>query len=147
MTLHAPSATRPAFPRPVLLPRTESQRSILAVLEYLFVIVTLILCLNGFREILSKTDDTGVETLTDLSFSFQLFSGTLYLIAAAFILAVLSRFIRLCLRNWALLLMLGIIVISSAWSVYPLVTLRRAAALLLTTGFAAYFAMRFSPQT
>src|SRR5262249_33726836 len=58
-----------------------------------------------------------------------------------------SRFIHICMRNWALLLMLGIIVMSTAWSVYPMVTFRRAAALLLTTGFAAYFAMRFSPQT
>ena len=119
----------------------------LGSLEYLFVIVTLILCLSGFRQFLSNSDDSSVATLTDASLSFQLFSGTLYLIASAFILADLSRFIHICLRNWLLLLMLGIIVMSSAWSVYPLVTFRRASALLLTTGFAAYFAMRFRPQT
>jgi len=148
MTVQAPSTTRPAFLRPAVPAWTEAQRSILSFLEYLFVVATLILCLNGFREVFtSESADSSVSTLTDSNFSFQLFSGTLYLIAAAFILADLSRFIHLCLRNWAVLLMLAIIVMSSAWSVYPMVSFRRASALLLTTGFAAYFAMRFSPQT
>jgi exopolysaccharide production protein ExoQ len=148
MTVQAPSATRPAFLRPAAPSSTQAQRSILGFLEYLFVVVTLILCLNGFREVFtSDSADSSVATLTDANFSFQLFSGTLYLIAVAFILADFSRFIHLCLRNWALLLMLAIIVMSSAWSVYPMVSFRRASALLLTTGFAAYFAMRFTPQT
>jgi exopolysaccharide production protein ExoQ len=148
MTVQAPSAIRPAFHRPAAPRWTETQRSILSFLEYLFVVVTLILCLNGFRELFaSSSDDSSLATLTDANFSFQLFSGTLYLIAVAFILTDLSRFIHICMRNWALLLLVGIIVMSSAWSVYPVVTFRRASALLLTTGFAAYLAMRFTPQT
>jgi O-antigen ligase len=35
---------------------------------------------------------------------------------------------------------------STLWSVHPIVTFRRAAALLLTTGFGAYLALRFSPE-
>lgn len=148
MTVQAPSTSRPVFVRPAVPAWTEAQRAILGCAEYLFAIVTLILCLNGFRELFtSESADSSVATLTDSNFSFQLVSGTLYLIAAAFIVSDLSRFIHICLRNWALLLMVGIIVMSSAWSVYPMVTFRRASALLLTTGFAAYFAMRFSPQT
>jgi exopolysaccharide production protein ExoQ len=61
-------------------------------------------------------------------------------------LAHWSRFFRVSLRNWPLLLLVGIIVASALWANYPVVTLRRAAALVLTTGFGAYLALRFPPD-
>jgi len=126
---------------------TGTQRSILRLIEYVYVIVVLAMCLNGLREVFSTSADSGIQALTDANPMFQLFSGTLYLVAALFILTDFRRFITLCRGNWPLLLLVGFIVLSAGWSSFPLVSMRRAAALLLTTGFAAYLAMRFPPET
>lgn len=124
---------------------TDVQRSILRLLEYLFVLAVLVICLNGWRTIFVKVSDSP-SSLTDANFGFQVISGTLYLVAAAFLLAHAPRFVRLCRGNWPLLLLLAVVVVSCVWSLYPLVSFRRATALLLTTGFGAYLAMRFSPK-
>jgi len=126
--------------------RTDEQRSTLRFLEYLFVVIVVIMCLNGWRMLLTSGNEETIETLTESNRSFQIVSGTLYVIAVLYLLAHWSRFIRLCLRNWPLLLLVAIVVMSAAWSVYPVVTLRRAAALVLTTGFGAYLALRFPPD-
>jgi exopolysaccharide production protein ExoQ len=127
--------------------RTDVQRSVLRILEYLFVMLVIIICLEGWRMVLTRGDvEETIATMTEANRSFQLVSGTLYAIAGIYLLANFSRFIRVCRGNWALLLLLAIVVMSALWSVYPLVTARRAAALLLTTGFGAYLALRFPPE-
>ncbi len=135
-----------ASPRPWRREWTREQRSILRLLEYLFVLLVLVICLNGWRTIFVKTTGSP-SSLTEANLGFQVVSGALYLVAAAFLLAHAPRFIRLCRGNWPLLLLLGIIVASCVWSLYPTVSFRRATALLLTTGFGAYLAMRFSPES
>lgn len=126
--------------------RTDAQRAISRVLEHLFVLTVLFMCLNGFREVFSDTSDRSAASLTEPGFGFQIFSGSLYLVAVVFIFRNFSRFLHICRHNLALVLLLTIIVLSSAWSIYPLVTFRRASALLLTSTFGAYFAMRFRPD-
>jgi exopolysaccharide production protein ExoQ len=126
--------------------RTNAQRAIPRLLEHLFALTVLFMCINGFREVFSDNSDRSAASLIEPGFGFQIFSGTFYLVAVVFILRDFSRFLHLCRHNLALVLLLTIIVMSSAWSVYPLVTLRRASALLLTSAFGAYFAMRFRPD-
>lgn len=135
-------ALSPAAPRI----RTEAQRSILRFLEYLFVVIVVIICLNGWRMVLTSGHEETIETMTESNRTFQLVTGTLYAMAAMYLLANWSRFLRVSFRNWPLLLLVAIIIVSAAWSVYPVVTLRRAAALVLTTGFGAYLALRFRPE-
>src|SRR5215475_8452417 len=103
-----------------------AQRSILQFLEYLFVITVLIVCLNGWRAAVMTDDSVNApKALTDSNPAFQAFSGTLYLVAALFVLAHFSRFVRLCRANLPLILLLAIVVMSCAWSNLPLVSLRR----------------------
>jgi exopolysaccharide production protein ExoQ len=146
MTYYAQTAQEYAARGVASQKRTDAQRSILRFLEYLFVVIVVIMCLNGWRMLLSSGNEDTVETLTEANRTFQLVSGTLYAIAAMYLLAHWSRFFRLCMRNWPLLLLVAIVIMSAVWSVYPVVTLRRAAALVLTTGFGAYLALRFPPD-
>jgi O-antigen ligase len=136
------------YATPRFAPRewTDGQRSILRLLENLFVIVVIIICLNGWRALFVTGEEQTIRTLTEANPTFQVVSGSLYLMAAIYLVANRSRLFDLCRRNWPLVLLVAIIVLSSAWSVYPVVTLRRAAALVLTTGFGAYLALRFSPD-
>jgi exopolysaccharide production protein ExoQ len=143
---HAPGAAQYASPSFAAREWTDGQRSILRFLEYLFVIVVVIICLNGWRALFVTGSEQTIQTLTEANPSFQIVSGSLYLIAALYLLANWTRFFALCRRNWPLVLLLAIIVASSVWSVYPVVTFRRATALVLTTGFGAYLALRFSPD-
>jgi O-antigen ligase len=98
------------------------------------------------RLLLTSGNEEAIETLTEANRTFQVVSGALYAVSAVYILAHWSRFVALCTRNWPLILLVAIVVVSAVWSVYPIVTLRRAAALVLTTGFGTYLAMRFPPQ-
>jgi O-antigen ligase len=143
---YAPRDPQYAAPRFVARAWTDSQHSILRFLENLFVILVILICLNGWRVLFVTGTEQTLETLTESNPGFQIASGTLYLIAAIYLLANWSRFFALCRRNWPLVLLVAIVVLSAGWSVYPVVTLRRAAALVLTTGFAAYLALRFSPE-
>jgi O-antigen ligase len=146
MTLYAYEAPAYAISRAVPRKRTDVQRSILRFLEYLFVVIVVIICLNGWRMVLTSGNEQTIETMTESNRTFQVVTGTLYAMAAMYLLANWSRFLRASFRNWPLLLLMAIIIISAAWSVYPVVTLRRAAALVLTTGFGAYLALRFRPE-
>src|SRR5262245_15229807 len=124
---------------------TETQQSIARLLEYAYVLIVFVMCMDGFRLIFNGIDNAKTTATTEANLGFQIFSGSLYLIAAVMVSMRLGDLLSLFRRNWALLLLLAIIVISAAWSLSPLVTLRRAAAFLLTVGFAIYLSMRFRP--
>jgi O-antigen ligase len=146
MTSYAHEAPHYAVPPAAPKTRTDAQRSILRFFEYLFVVIVVAICLNGWRMVLTSGTEETIETMTESNRTFQVVTGALYAMAAMYLLAYWSRFLRVSLRNWPLLLLVAIIVVSAAWSVYPAVTLRRAAALVLTTGFGAYLALRFQPE-
>ncbi|MEM0326366.1 MAG: O-antigen ligase [Desulfurococcaceae archaeon] len=68
----------------------------------------------------------------------------LYGMTFLLILGRLPHFIKLALKDKLLLLLVGLAFISVAWSREPAVTLRRSLALIGTTLFGMYLAMRFS---
>lgn len=77
---------------------------------------------------------------------FQAATLTIYSIGLIYILAERVRMPKLLIGNWALLALAGFAVLSSFWSYYPDATFRRAFALVLTTTFAFYLVLRFTPR-
>jgi len=63
-----------------------------------------------------------------------------------YLLAERVRLPRLIIGNWALLALTGFALLSCFWSYYPEASFRRAFALVLTTTYAYYLVVRYSPR-
>jgi O-antigen ligase len=77
---------------------------------------------------------------------FQAATLTVYAIGLLYLLAERVRLPKLMIGNWALLVLTGYALFSSLWSYYPDATFRRGFALVLTTTFAFYLVLRFTPR-
>jgi O-antigen ligase len=77
---------------------------------------------------------------------FQSATLAIYSIGLLYILAERARMPKLLIGNWALLALTGYALFSCLWSYYPEATFRRAFALALTTTFAFYLVLRFTPR-
>jgi O-antigen ligase len=109
------------------------------ILERVFVVSALLLFAGAFVTFLGgKTEGTTTSPL--LLAAYVAVYGIAFLLLAV----RLRRPVYLATREPLLLLLVGIAVISVLWSVAPEVTLRRSFALLGTTLFGVYLAMRFS---
>ena len=72
----------------------------------------------------------------------QIILGVIYLVAC--LLLVYRRQLKLLLKDPYLVAVVGLCVMSAAWSVDPAVTMRRSAAFVGTTLFGVYLASRFT---
>jgi exopolysaccharide production protein ExoQ len=106
-------------------------------LEKIFVVVALLLFTGAFLW-LGGGGEEGSNRLAQ-----AIYLG-IYGITCLLVVRQLERFIYVSTREPLLLLLVGIALLSVLWSVAPEVTLRRGFALLGTTMFGAYLAMRFS---
>jgi exopolysaccharide production protein ExoQ len=106
-------------------------------LEKIFVVVALLLFTGAFLW-LGGGGEEGSNRLAQASYL------GIYGITCLLVVRQLERFIYVSTREPLLLLLVGIALLSVLWSVAPEVTLRRGFALLGTTMFGAYLAMRFS---
>ncbi len=126
---------------------SSAGRNQVGLLERCFVVGVLVLMTNAFISLL-VTEIGNQETLISAEGNrfFQIIAIVAYLIITALIVPRIKSFLRLCLKNKLLLLLLAMTFFSVLWSDIPLLTLQRATALLLTTMFAIYIVMRFTPE-
>jgi exopolysaccharide production protein ExoQ len=116
------------------------------LLEYMLAVLGLLLCSRALVWIYGSAGDPRSTPLDEPNILFQIISGSIYLLALAFILPRWRDAALVLARNKALLLLRTIAAISFLWAVDSAVALRRALALLLSFGFALWLAMRFSPR-
>ena len=91
---------------------------------------------------LAVKDGLGTQMQEDLV--LQIIWFVIYSVTFFLILLQWRKFTYLATRDKLLLLLIGLAVISILWSVEPGITLRRSVALVGTTAFGVYLAMRFS---
>ncbi len=77
---------------------------------------------------------------------FQIISGSIYLISAVILLSHQKETIGFIKNNSVLFLFIIFILLSGFWAELPQVSLRRSIALLGTTIFGTYLALRFQPS-
>ena len=133
------------------LSNRPSQQGALRLLEQGYAMVGLLLVIGAIKPLFSSPAEiqqlqSNVAQVTDGSLGFQILGSSIYLIALIMLLPRYRDVIALMAKNKALVLFLILIVISMMWSELPSVTLRRALALVGTTIFGIYLAMRFSPS-
>jgi exopolysaccharide production protein ExoQ len=126
--------------------RTPGARSttVLSVLENVFVVLALILFTGAFLVLLGGGSEAAPAGDQDGNRLAQAAYVGVYGMTCLFIVMRLDRFVYVSTREPILLLLIGIAVISVLWSVAPEITLRRSLALVGTTLFGVYLAMRFS---
>ena len=103
---------------------------------------------QGFFADLKRIDEvlSAPGSGTAGNISFQIFSTIIYVIATVVVLQRLDQCQWLIRKNKAIFLLVGLVILSTVWSIEPLLTLRRAIALLGTSIFGLYLAMRFRPH-
>jgi len=115
----------------------------LRLIETVVALAFLLIASGTLRSILLS----GLDDREAGSILFQLVTSTIYGSAALLMLrGVPTWFPRLMAGAWPLLLLTGLALISVGWSDAPSTTMRRAIALLLTTGFAFYVVARFEAE-
>ncbi|OGF53199.1 MAG: hypothetical protein A2Z21_05555 [Candidatus Fraserbacteria bacterium RBG_16_55_9] len=121
--------------------RGSSTRTPLRFLENVFVVLALFLFSEALLPVLRSgvTWDPVQGDPALQAIWYGIYGVTLFLIALRG-----QQFIRAMLRDKLLLILMLIALISVFWSLAPEVTLRRSAALVATTLFAVYFAMRYT---
>jgi exopolysaccharide production protein ExoQ len=77
---------------------------------------------------------------------FQAFTLAIYSVGLLYLLAERARLPKLLIGNWALLALTGFALFSCLWSYYPEASFRRAFALVLTTTYAYYLVVRYTPR-
>lgn len=116
---------------------------ILRFLEKVFVVATLILSTTAVIPVLRA----------NMGFSYSVAAGDpliqalwlgVYGLAGVALLFRYRSAVRLILSNWPLFLLVGLTLLSVFWSYAPPVTLRRGTALIGTSFFGLFFALRFS---
>jgi O-antigen ligase len=121
------------------------------MLEQTFALIGLLHMVGAFKFLTLTGSDiqqlqSGVVLLTDGSRGFQIFGAAIYMIALIALLLRYGDVIALVMRNKALVIFVVFILISALWSELPTVTMRRSAALVGTTIFATYLAVRIKPS-
>jgi hypothetical protein len=112
--------------------------------EKALAIAGFLICFNTFQTIVSP----GSFDRTNGSALFQLLSGGVYVSAIVVLLArgIPDWAIRVVGRSWPLVALTLLPLISTIWSDAPGTSLRRAIALLLSSAFAVFLLVRFSPR-
>ncbi|HEV7368200.1 O-antigen ligase [Arenibaculum sp.] len=128
---------------------TPLQYYLVRMVERGYAVITLLLVMGALQPFLvtwrTGTSDPNLnEMIEQGNIRFQIVSLSLYVIALLVLLAVRHRLPTLLARNWSLLALVGLAVLSAAWSYYPDATFRRGIALVLTLGFALYLVLRYS---
>lgn len=131
---------------------TDLQFYLLRGMERIFCILTLMTLAGAFIPYLFSFS-TGLGSNRDFSgevesgnIKFQVATLFIYAVGLLYLLAERARLPSLIIGNWPLLVLVGYALFSSIWSYYPDATFRRGFALLLTTTFAFYLVLRFTPR-
>jgi exopolysaccharide production protein ExoQ len=132
---------------------TDLQFYLLRSLEQVFCILALMILAGalapyvyGFQSGAELSNRDIASEMGSGNIKFQVITLLIYSIGLLYILAERGRMSKLLTNNWALLTLTGFALFSSLWSYYPEATFRRAFALLLTTTFAYYLVLRYTPR-
>jgi exopolysaccharide production protein ExoQ len=132
---------------------TDLQFYLLRSLEQVFCILALMILAGalapyvyGFQSGSELSNRDIASEMGSGNIKFQVITLLIYSIGLLYILAERDRMPKLLTNNWALLTLTGFALFSSLWSYYPEATFRRAFALLLTTTFAYYLVLRYTPR-
>ena len=109
--------------------------------EYGFAMFALFILTDAIFPLLRKEAEVEVDA-TQGDPTTQIILGAVYLVAC--LLLVYRRRLKLLVKDPYLLAVVGLCVMSAAWSVDPGVTLRRSIAFVGTTLFGVYLASRFT---
>lgn len=112
-----------------------------AWLEYGFAMFALFILTDAIFPLLRKEAEVDVDA-SQGDPTTQIILGVIYLIAC--VLLLYRRQLKLLVKDPYLVAVVGLCVMSAAWSVDPAVTLRRSAAFVGTTLFGVYLASRFT---
>ncbi|UEM21440.1 O-antigen ligase family protein [Skermanella mucosa] len=131
---------------------TDFQFYLMRNLERVFCILALMVLAGALAPYLFAFR-SGIEMNRDFAdevdsgnIKFQAATLTIYSIGLLYILSERVRLPKLLIGNWALLALTGFALFSALWSYYPDATFRRAVALTLTTTFAFYLVLRYTPR-
>jgi exopolysaccharide production protein ExoQ len=132
---------------------TDLQAYLLRTLERVFCILALMTLagaltpyLFGFRSGSAIVNRDFAAEVDAGNVTFQAVTLAIYSIGLLYLLAERARLPRLLAGNWIMLTLTGLALFSALWSYYPEATFRRAFALLLTTTFAYYLVLRYTPR-
>jgi exopolysaccharide production protein ExoQ len=132
---------------------TDLQAYLLRNLERIFCILALMTLagalapyLFGFRSGAAISNRDFAAEVDAGNVKFQTTTLAIYSIGLLYLLAERNRLPKLLVGNWAMLTLTGLALFSALWSYYPDTTFRRAFALLLTTTFAYYLVLRYTPR-
>lgn len=123
--------------------RTRDQQGLAGTAEAVFLVLTMLLMSGALGPF--YVDTTAGKELSEGNPVFQLLSGTVYVIAAMLLVDRLGEAVRLARQSWPLVALVGLALLSAAWSATPEVTFRRATALALTLMLALCLACRVPP--
>lgn len=116
----------------------------LSYLEKYFSVVALFL-LSGSLIPLLRNQDTVVSDAQNAGDPImQIIWSLLYVFTFVLIVIRLPKFFKLILTDFPLLLLISLATLSFVWSVEPNITIRRSIAMIGTTMFGVYLAMRYS---
>ncbi|WP_207485841.1 O-antigen ligase family protein [Arenibaculum pallidiluteum] len=125
------------------------QYSMIRTLERVFVVIALVFLMGGMEPFISSwtpRQDLAVDTGGSGDIRFQILSLSIYSIGITFLLMDYRRAWKLIAGNPLIFALLIYLLFSAFWSPYPATTFRRGFALVLTTAFAMYLVLRFSPK-
>lgn len=128
---------------------SQEQNGSFRIVEQAYVYVSLTHMVGAIKPLFGNRNpdlQSIAAQVTDGSLGFQIFGGSIYLIALIVLMPRYREVIALVSQNKALLFFVGLILISPLWSDLPSVTMRRSLALFGTTIFGVYLAVRFSPS-
>lgn len=134
--------SRPRVKSQSMAPNLSRRRVDIATwFEYGFAMFSLFILTDAIFPLLRKEAEVDVDA-SQGDPTTQIILGAAYLIAC--LLLVYRRQLKLLVKDPYLLAVVGLCVMSAAWSVDPAVTLRRSAAFVGTTLFGVYLASRFT---
>ena len=125
------------------------QFSMIRTLERIFVVIALVFLMGGLEPFISSWTvqrDFRVDTGGGGDIRFQVLSLTIYSIGLTVLLTDYRRVWRLMVGNPLILGLLIYVLFSAFWSPYPATSFRRSFALVMTTTFAMYLVVRFTPK-
>ena len=113
--------------------------------ERLFFVLAIVFLAEAVIPLLLHGAEVDVVLAPEGEPVLQVVSYGIYLVTVALFVRRLGSLLPLLARNWLLLAIALLAILSSLWSLDPALTLRRGAALLATTLFGIYLAARFPP--
>jgi exopolysaccharide production protein ExoQ len=141
------SGSPPHYDAAYVSPRTRSGLdNRYSMLEKLFVFLLLLSSMNVVTALtpLSK-EQTDLRVFSaNVDTSSVLIDAAIYIYGAALILMRWRQVLRAARTAWPLLALAGLALLSTAWSVEPILTLRRSVLLLVSTMIAIYVGERYS---